>query len=133
MNNNFEFPREEKLSSQENRCGQTSTRRNIYAKILSVCIAYYASDLERKRSVYERDVDLVLFLATIMATIIATMFVEREENLAALFAGILAIYAMFDDFRRYKRKKERFTAFTMKLLSRDIRNYDNRGVNVLFS
>ncbi|EFN73493.1 hypothetical protein EAG_09510 [Camponotus floridanus] len=62
-----------------------------------------------------------------MATIIATMFVEREESLAALFAGILAIYAMFDDFRRYERKKERFTASTMKLLSRDVRNYDNRG------
>lgn len=70
-------------------------------------IAYYAAGLERKRSVYERDIDLVLFLATIMATIIETMFVEREESLAALFAGILAIYAMFDDFRRYERKKER--------------------------
>lgn len=107
-----------------NACSET------YAKILSVCIAYYAGGLERKRSVYERDVDLMLFLATIMATIIATMFVEREESLAALFAGIPAIYAMFDDFRRYERKKERFT---MKLLSRDVRNYNNRGVNVLFS
>lgn len=96
-------------------------------------IAYYTAGLERKRSVYERDIDLVLFLATIMATIIATMFVEREESLAALFAGILAIYAMFDDFRRYERKKERFTTSTMKFLSRDVRNYDNRGVNVFFS
>jgi len=30
-------------------------------KILNVCITYYTSGLERKRSVYERAVDPVLF------------------------------------------------------------------------
>jgi len=65
-------------------------------KILNVCITYYACDLERKRSVYERAVDPVLFSATIMA------FVEKGGESRQLFARIPAIYAKFYDFRRYE-------------------------------
>lgn len=96
-----------------------------YAKILSVCITYYAGGLERKRSVYERAVDPVLIPATIMA------FVEKgEEGLnSVLFAGIPAIYAMFNDFRRYEiydfyDKKHFCPGYTRK--------YDNHRVNFAF-
>lgn len=96
--------------------------RAANAKILSVCITYYAGGLERKRSVYERAIDPVLFPATIMA------FVEKGgENHTMVFAGIPTIYAMFNDFRHYK-----IYSYDKNIFARGARKYDNRAINFSF-
>lgn len=60
-------------------------------------IAYYADGLERKRSVYERDIDpSMVFLAGN-----GVCRKGEERALQPLFAEILSVRAMFDDSRHY--------------------------------
>lgn len=60
-------------------------------------IAYYAGGLERKRSVYERDIDLsMVFLAGN-----GVCRKGGERALQPLCAEILSVHAMFDDSRHY--------------------------------
>jgi len=94
-------------------------------KILNVCITYYTSDLERKRSVYERAIDPVLFSTTIMA------FVEKKGESRQFFARIPAIYAKFYDFRRYKIYGFYGNTAFKNVFAWDTRKYDNHAINLL--